>query len=204
MADETNTLGKPIFEAAERLPPRPPSKTDRTEKQTVKILRATSEDIHIGENTSFEGSFETLGTIFVDGQLTKARVRAAQLSIGPRGRLDGEVVVSRAEIGGSFSGRITVALELVLRSTANIEGEIVCAELVTHRGAAIQAQVGSHAGDGANSPAPESPLPAGKIARRKNWVRGAALGGAFTLGALAAVGTVGTFLLFRLAPLVMP
>lgn len=201
MANETNAVAKPTSATPGSRLPQPPSET---EKRAVKILRAGSEDIHIGENTSFEGSFETRGTIFVDGQLTKARVQASQLSIGPRGRLEGEVAVSRAEIAGSFSGRITVASELVLRSTASVEGEVVCAELITHRGAAIRAQLASRAGDGNDATGSAPSIAAGKVARRQSWGRGAALTGAFALGAAAALGTVGTFLLFRLAPLVMP
>ena len=62
MAKETTALSKLESASADRvvLP-----KTVGTKEPTVKILRANSEDIHIGENTRFEGSFTTEGTIFV-------------------------------------------------------------------------------------------------------------------------------------------
>lgn len=168
----------------------------------AKIHRANSEDIHIGEKTSFEGSFDTQGTIFVDGHLTKASVQAWQLSIGPRGCLEGEVTVNRAEIGGEFSGRLTVAAELVLRSSARIAGEIACAELVTHRGAEVRAQVTSRIGE--SEPAAATVSAAGGPLRSHSLRRRASLAGAFALGALVAGGTFGTILLFRLAPMMVP
>lgn len=201
MANEANMPGKPLASGPERLVVHSPR---QAEGPAAKILRAGSEDIHIGENTTFEGSFETRGTIFVDGQLTKARVQASQLSVGPRGKLEGEVAVSRAEIGGAFSGRITVTSELVLRSTARVEGEIACAELVTHRGATLRAQVASRTGETVD---PSAPVAAGLVSgglRQRSWGHTTALGGAFALGALVAIGGVGTFLLLRLAPLVVP
>jgi cytoskeletal protein CcmA (bactofilin family) len=176
--------------------------THEGEGPATKILRANSEDIHIGENTSFEGSFETQGTIFIDGQLTKARIQASQLSIGPRGRLEGDVAVARAEISGAFSGRMTVGRELVLRSSARVEGEISCAELVTHRGATLRAQVASlNATSEAASAKTQTPsvLPRSYRMRRR-----AELIGVWALGAFVAGGMMGIFLLLRLMPMVVP
>lgn len=175
--------------------------TGDSEGPAAKIIRAGSEDIHIGENTSFEGSFATQGKIFIDGQLTKARVQATQLSIGPRGRLDGEVSVSRAEVGGAFSGRMTVETELVLRSTARMDGEIDCGELIVHRGAALRAQVAAQV-KGSETAAANLSAAAGPM--RYGVRRRAGLVSAFALGALVAGGMFGTILLFRLAPMVMP
>ncbi|MFM8536388.1 MAG: hypothetical protein ACKOEC_22880, partial [Acidimicrobiia bacterium] len=67
MGSEANLLSGSLAAGPERLivqPSRPSSGS------LAKILRARNEDIHIGENSSFEGSFETEGAIFVDGALT--------------------------------------------------------------------------------------------------------------------------------------
>lgn len=107
----------------------------------VRFLRAGNEDITIGENSLLEGSFETQGSIFVDGAAVNADLRAFQLSIGATGRVEGQASVLRAEIAGIFDGTLECAGEIILRSSSRIAGEVKCAKLVTHRGAIIDAQV---------------------------------------------------------------
>jgi len=116
------------------------SQTRRSETP-VRFLRAGNEDITIGENSLLEGSFETQGSIFVDGAALNADLRAFQLSIGATGRVEGQASVLRAEIAGIFDGTLECAGEIILRSSSRIAGEVKCAKLVTHRGAVIDAQV---------------------------------------------------------------
>ncbi len=113
----------------------------RRNEAPVRILRAGNEDITIGENSLLEGSFETQGSIFVDGAAVNADLRAFQLSIGATGRVEGQASVLRAEIAGVFDGTLDCAGEVILRSSSRIAGEVKCAKLVTHRGAVIDAQV---------------------------------------------------------------
>ncbi len=107
----------------------------------VRLLRAGNEDITIGENSVLEGSFETQGSMFVDGAAVNADLNAAQLSIGATGRVEGQASVLRAEIAGAFEGVLECSGEVILRSSSRIAGEVRCAKLVTHRGAVIDAQV---------------------------------------------------------------
>jgi len=107
----------------------------------VRLIRGGNEDIAIGENSLLEGSFETQGSIFVDGAAVNADLRASQLSIGASGRVEGQATVLRAEIAGVFDGTLECSGEVILRSSSRIAGEVKCAKLVTHRGAVIDAQV---------------------------------------------------------------
>ncbi len=113
----------------------------RMQVASVRVMRAGSEDIVVGENSSLEGTFETQGSMFVDGSMSRADLKTALLSIGTSGSVEGNATVSRAEIAGSFDGHLTVAGEVILRSTSHVTGEIQCGKLVTHRGATIKAQV---------------------------------------------------------------
>lgn len=113
----------------------------RMQVASVRVMRAGSEDIVVGENSSLEGTFETQGSMFVDGSMSKADLTATLLSIGTSGSVEGSANVSRAEIAGSFDGRMTVSGEVILRSTSHVSGEIQCGKLITHRGATIRAQV---------------------------------------------------------------
>ena len=201
MGNETNLLSGSLAGSPERMILH---KSRQSADVPAKILRACNEDIHIGENSSFEGSFETQGAIFVDGALTKARIQASQLSVGPNGKLEGEVAVSSAEIAGAFAGRMVVTSTLVLRSTAKVEGEIECAELVTHRGASVRAQVASRSGNPADASTAVLTRASFGSFWRQSWRRSAPLVGAFLLGSLAATGALGTFLLLRLGPMMVP
>jgi cytoskeletal protein CcmA (bactofilin family) len=119
----------------------------KAQTATVRVMRAGSEDIVVGENSSLEGTFETQGSMFVDGSMSKADLTTSLLSIGASGSVEGSANVSRAEIAGSFDGRLTVSGEVILRSTSHVTGEIQCGKLVTHRGATIRAQVSVVEGD---------------------------------------------------------
>ena len=108
---------------------------------TVRVLRAGSEDIVVGENSSLEGSFETQGSMFVDGMMSRADLKTCLLSIGVAGSVEGSANADRAEIAGTFDGRLVVSGEVILRSSSHVTGEIQCGKLISHRGATIKAQV---------------------------------------------------------------
>ena len=107
----------------------------------VRMMRSGSEDIVVGENSALEGSFETQGSMFVDGNLMGADLRAMLLSIGTTGSVAGKANVTRAEIAGAFDGHLNAEGEVILRATAHVSGEITCGKLVSHRGACVRAHV---------------------------------------------------------------
>lgn len=108
---------------------------------TLRVMRAGSEDIVVGENSSLEGSFETQGSMFVDGRMSRADLKTSLLSIGVSGSVEGDAHAARAEIAGAFDGQLVVTGEVILRSSSHVTGEIQCGKLITHRGATIRAQV---------------------------------------------------------------
>lgn len=108
---------------------------------TLRVMRAGSEDIVVGENSSLEGSFETQGSMFVDGSLMGADLKTMLLSIGTAGSVAGNAQVTRAEIAGTFDGHLNVTGEVILRSTSHVTGEITCGKLISHRGATVRAHV---------------------------------------------------------------
>ncbi len=129
-----NFPGMPASSPAKETPRKSPA-------PTMRMMRAGSEDIVVGENSSLEGSFETQGSMFVDGHLTRADLKTSLLSIGTSGSVEGSASVSRAEIAGSFDGKLIVSGEVILRSSSHITGEIQCGKLISHRGATVKAHV---------------------------------------------------------------
>lgn len=168
--------------------------TKKTSNKPVRMMRAGSEDIVVGENSSLEGSFETQGSMFVDGSLMGADLNTMLLSIGSSGSVAGSAHASRAEIAGTFDGQLVVSGEVILRSTSHVTGEITCGKLVSHRGATVRAHVNvleddQDYGDGMEE---GRPVPVSKLQNRfsKTFLRRAATFGYgvfFTLGAMGII-----------------
>ncbi|HUD53528.1 polymer-forming cytoskeletal protein [Parvibaculum sp.] len=163
---------------------------------TVRVLRAGSEDIVVGENSSLEGSFETQGSMFVDGMMSRADLKTALLSIGVAGSVEGNANADRAEIAGTFDGRLVVTGEVILRSSSHVTGEIQCGKLISHRGATIKAQVTVIEDDvdlsDMEGASPHRLLPIRKGATRSFLRRSATFGYGvfFTLGAIGLLSLV--------------
>ncbi|MGV8997316.1 MAG: bactofilin family protein [Parvibaculaceae bacterium] len=159
---------------------------------TMRVMRAGSEDIVVGENSSLEGSFETQGSMFVDGSLMGADLRTSLLSIGVSGSVAGNAHVSRAEIAGTFDGQLIVSGEVILRSTSHVTGEITCGKLISHRGATVRAHVNvledDHDYDDAGGDM--KPIPASKLHQTisKSFLRRATV---FGYGVFFTLGTIG-------------
>lgn len=132
---------EPVSEALSAYTNAAKDQTRKTQAPTVRVMRAGSEDIVVGENSSLEGSFETQGSMFVDGRMARADLKTSLLSIGIAGSVEGSAHADRAEIAGSFDGQLNVAGEVILRSSSHVTGEIQCGKLISHRGATIRAHV---------------------------------------------------------------
>ena len=164
----------------------------KVSSKPVRMMRAGSEDIVVGENSSLEGSFETQGSMFVDGSLMGADLHTMLLSIGSSGSVAGNAHASRAEIAGTFDGQLNVSGEVILRSTSHITGEITCGKLVSHRGATVRAHVNvleeeQDYGDGVDEGRPVS---VSKLRSRlsQSFLRRATI---FAYGVFFTLGTIG-------------
>lgn len=159
---------------------------------TMRVMRAGSEDIVVGENSSLEGSFETQGSMFVDGSLTRADLKTVLLSIGASGSVEGSATVSRAEIAGSFDGQLMVTGEVILRSTSHVTGEIQCGKLISHRGATVKAHVNVLEDEADLGEAPDEGR-ALRISKLQRKISGAFLRRAATFGygVFFTLGTLG-------------
>lgn len=174
-----------------------PAQTGHVKKvasSNVRMMRAGNEDIVVGENSSLEGSFETQGSMFVDGALMGADLRTNLLSIGTSGTVAGDAHAVRAEIAGTYDGRLTVSGEVILRSTSHVTGEITCGRLISHRGATVRAQVTvlEDEPEYADLPDDQKPFPIPKLRYKfskpmQRRIVSFFYGVFFTLGSLGAV-----------------
>ena len=89
----------------------------------------------IVEGAVIEGSFNSESNIRIDGTVTGTINTKGRLVVGPKGKIEGEVVCNNAEVEGVIEGKIRVNELLSLRTTAKILGDIHTNKLAIELGA---------------------------------------------------------------------
>lgn len=93
----------------------------------------------IADGMRVRGEVASAGDVQVDGVL-EGDVRAGSVTVGPSGRIVGEVAAERVSISGSVTGRIR-ARSVSLSKTARVKGDIAHESLSIEAGAAFEGQV---------------------------------------------------------------
>ncbi len=89
----------------------------------------------IGAGTLVNGDIKSNGDIRIDGSVVGNIVSKAKVVVGATGSIDGNVTSQHADVSGSIRGKVTVNELLFLKSSANIQGDIVTGKLVVEVGA---------------------------------------------------------------------
>lgn len=102
------------------------AKVHETDASAINIIR---------KGTEITGEIKCLGDIRIDGTLSGKIVTEGKLVVGQTGTIDGEVVCKNADISGTIHANISVKELLLLKSTANIVGDIKTGKLSVEPGA---------------------------------------------------------------------
>ncbi|MEO8086064.1 MAG: polymer-forming cytoskeletal protein [Bacteroidota bacterium] len=89
----------------------------------------------IGAGTVVEGDIKSNGDIRIDGSVIGNIVSKAKVVVGATGSIEGNVTSQNADVSGNIRGKVTVNELLFLKSSANIQGDIVTGKLVVEVGA---------------------------------------------------------------------
>lgn len=96
----------------------------------------------INGELEFESSFRVDGTV-------EGTVRSkAELVIGERGVVEGEIHVARCLVGGTVRGRVTASELVQLHSSAKVWGDIETPALVMEEGAFLEGKIAMEAQKG--------------------------------------------------------
>ena len=123
----------------------------------------------IGRGTVIEGTVRITGRIQVDGQIDGTLEVDGHVSVGPDGRIIGEVVTDDLVVGGRVEGKVTARKHLHVASTGAVRGEVRYGTLQIDRGAVMDGSAlhgEDEAADAASEPAlasrpPQLPARAG-------------------------------------------
>ena len=94
----------------------------------------------VGKGTEIEGEVLCEGDIRIDGSLEGLLKSKSKVVIGPTGYVKGDIVCENGDISGKIIGTIKVSDQLYLKSTANVQGNVVTTKLVVDAGAVINGQ----------------------------------------------------------------
>lgn len=92
----------------------------------------------ITEYTVIKGDVSSLSDIRVDGTIDGKLFSGSKIVIGEKSVINGSIVCTNLDFGGTLKGDVFVKDVLSLKSTANIEGDICTKRLVVELGAKIE------------------------------------------------------------------
>lgn len=105
-------------------------------KQTTKPYgESQSQSINIiSEGTKIKGDIIASGDIRIDGELAGNISAKGRLVVGPNGRITGEIDCNNIEVSGFIKGKIKASELLNMKSTSQIEGDIIAGKLSVEPG----------------------------------------------------------------------
>jgi len=105
-----------------------------TRKEPVSATTPNSSTT-IGKGATIDGNIETYGNVRVDGKILGNIKSKAKVVLGEESHLEGSVLAQNAEIAGKLQGLLEIAEILLLKSTAVVNGDIICNKLIVESGA---------------------------------------------------------------------
>lgn len=102
------------------------SKSGKSEEPTV-----------IGRGAVIEGTLRVRGRVQVDGRIEGTLDVEGTLSVGPEGRIRGEVMAEDIAVGGEIEGKVTARKHLHVVRTGKVRGEVRYDTLQIDRGALL-------------------------------------------------------------------
>ena len=89
----------------------------------------------ISEGTKIKGDVIANGDIRIDGELLGNISAKSKLVIGPKGRIEGQIICNNIEVSGYVKGKVTASDLINMKSTSQIVGDIVAGKLSIEPGA---------------------------------------------------------------------
>ncbi len=96
----------------------------------------------LDKGLTLEGNLSFTGKMIIKGSV-KGTVEGETVVIGEEGSVYADMKASSVTIGGMFEGKVRALKEMVVLSTGNCNGEVVCKDLVVEPGGVLNAKVTS-------------------------------------------------------------
>ena len=103
-------------------------------KQNAKNLSIIDRDLRV------DGSISSQGDLIIRG-IVKGTLSGEKVVIAEEGSVQADLKVSSLTISGKFKGEVKASKELIILSTGNCSGKIVCKNLTVEGGGILNADV---------------------------------------------------------------
>ena len=94
----------------------------------------------IDKELTVDGTISSKGKLVVKG-VVKGTLIGETVIIAEEGKVFADTKASSMTIGGTFEGEIRASTELIILSTGNCSGKVVCKDFVVEAGGVLNAQV---------------------------------------------------------------
>ena len=91
----------------------------------------------IGPSTTLMGEINSEGNFRVDGEFNGKIDILGELIVGPSGFIKGEITAKCAEISGKVKGNMILKEVILLKSTSEVEGDIITNKIIIEEGCAF-------------------------------------------------------------------
>ena len=108
--------------------------------KTVGEIEVGSQTL-IGEGVKLEGNFSGLGDVVVDGSVNGTLKTSGNIQIGHAATITAEVSGDSISIAGKVIGNIVAQESIRVTSSAVIEGDLTCSDLIIESGSKINGQL---------------------------------------------------------------
>ncbi len=94
----------------------------------------------IDKELTVDGTISSKGKLVIKG-VVKGTLIGETVIIAEEGKVIADTKASSMTIGGTFEGEIRASKELIILSTGNCSGKVVCKDFVVEAGGILNAQV---------------------------------------------------------------
>ena len=112
----------------------------------------------IDQEATVDGTFSCKGRLVIKG-IIKGTLLGDIITIAKEGAVYADTKAVSITIGGKFEGEIDGADELIILSTGNCSGKVICKDLVVESGGILNAEITCNKIHDSNKLAENSPLP---------------------------------------------
>jgi cytoskeletal protein CcmA (bactofilin family) len=88
----------------------------------------------IASGTEIQGDIKTTGDMRIDGKLTGNFVSEQKLVVGPSGFIEGTINCKDCDVSGKILGNMFIKELLILKSTADVNGDISTNKIIMELG----------------------------------------------------------------------
>ena len=122
----------------------PPSTASfgRSGPNTARAMGEISDMANIGKSISIKGDVLGEEDTVIEGRVDgRVELKNHHLTVGPNGRVHGEISAKAVTIVGNVSGNVVATERVEVRESGRLEGDISSPRLLVHEGAQINGKI---------------------------------------------------------------